>query len=119
MYLLDLGGFSIDESGRITVNSGSAPIGNPPPPQGFHHQPQHDVHVQGDHHQLPESPAAQPVIPHVSCLHLKQQQQIKLLSLLILKDDKGRRLTRDHCDPYMHSIFLVYNIIILVYLNRK
>ena len=75
-YLLDLGGFSIDESGRITVNSGSAPIGNPPPPQGFHHQPQHDVHVQGDHHQLPESPAAQPVIPHVSCLHLEQQQKI-------------------------------------------
>ena len=57
------------------MNSGSAPIGNHPPPQGFHHQPQHDVHVQGDHHQLPESPAAQPVIPHVSCLHLKQQKE--------------------------------------------
>ena len=58
------------------MNSGSAPSGNPSPPLGFHHQPQHDVHVQGDHHQLPESPAAQPVIPHVSFLHLKQHQQI-------------------------------------------
>ena len=58
-FLLDLGGFSIDESGRITVDSASALFGNPPQPQSFPQQPGHNVHV-------PESPVAQPVIPHVS-----------------------------------------------------
>ena len=65
-FLLDLGGFSIDESGRITVDSASALFGNPPQPQNFPQQPGHDVHVPNAHHQLPESPVAQPVIPHVS-----------------------------------------------------